>query len=170
VKKNIITQVRYNSLVANICRQIVVSNWKPDCIVGVSGGGVILATMIGQYFNIPVEMLHINLHGKTPYMESNLWMAEDAYGYEASPKNMLIIADVNDDGYLLNWIMNDWQDSCHPQSTKWEQIWGNSVKFATLVDNTASKSRVKVSFTGVEINTAENDEFIEFPYENWWVK
>jgi hypoxanthine-guanine phosphoribosyltransferase len=98
--------------------------------------------------------------------ESNLWMAEDAY----NGKNILIVDDINDTGATFNWIMKDWASGCRPNDEKWKSVWNNNVRFAVLVDNLASKCDVKMDYVGMEINKAERDVWIEFPYEEWWSK
>jgi len=37
-----------------------------------------------------------------------------------------------------------------------------------LVDNLASKASQPPNYFGEEINKVEKDEWIVFPYENWW--
>jgi len=86
------------------------------------------------------------------------------------PKRILIVDDMNDSGATINWIINDWQSSCLPEDPFWDEVWGSSVRFAVLFDNTASKSTVEMSYVGEEINKVENDVWIDFPYEDWWTK
>jgi hypothetical protein len=98
---------------------------------------------------------------------SNLGMAEDAY----EGKNILIVDDINDQGSTLNWIMNDWPSGCFPlNEERWDHIWGNTVRFAVVVDNLSSHCSVDMNYWGMEVNKAENDVWIEFPYEEWWTK
>lgn len=164
----------YKSLVSKICNQIQTSGWKPDYVVGITRGGLLPAVMISQYFNIPCETLKIQLRdgGES---ESNCWMAEDAYGYNADKdgdpvcKNILVVDDINDQGSTLNWLMADWQSSCLPDDARWNHVWNQNVKFAVVIDNLASKCNVTMDFCGEEINKAENDVWIEFPYEEWWL-
>lgn len=182
MNKVIIKNDEYQGLVGNICRQIAKQNWRPDYIVGIVRGGSIPAVMISQYFNVPCWMLKVSLR-ENGGQESSCWMAEDAFGavpYEmretyssrwdiAFRKNILIVDDINDSGETLNWIINDWQGNCHTKETAvWKTIWNNNVKFAVVMDNLASASKVKMDFVGKEINKAENDVWIEFPYECWW--
>jgi hypothetical protein len=66
--------------------------------------------------------------------------------------------------------MKDWPSSCFPDDPSWSEVWNNNVKFAVLVDNLSSKCDVKMDFTGMEINKAENDVWVDFPWEDWWTK
>ena len=159
-KKRQVSWEEYQGLVAKICRDITVSGWRPDYVVGITRGGLLPAKMISYYFDVPCETLKVSLrdHEQT---ESNTWMAEDAYGHprpevyvedendvgsvlEAASdllsagdncKNILIVDDINDTGATLNWIMQDWPESCFPEDAVWE-----------------------------------DDVWIDFPYEDWWTK
>jgi hypothetical protein len=44
------------------------------------------------------------------------------------------------------------------------------VRFATVFDNLASNANVKMTYVGEEINKAERDIWIDFPFEDWWTK
>ena len=162
--KKTISFEEYKSHVGAICRDIVVSNWQPDYVVGVTRGGLLAATMISHFFKIPMHTLKVALrdHADT---ESNLWMSEDAY----NGKNILIVDDINDTGATLDWIINDWQNSCHPVDAHWSNVWGNTVKFAVIADNLSSNFGL-VDYRAVEINKAEEDVWVDFPYEEWWTK
>jgi uncharacterized protein len=175
VNKLIIKQREFNGLVGKICRDIILSGWQPDYIVGITRGGLWPAVMISQYLNVPMQTLKVSLRDDAEAnSESNLWMADDAFGYysegESGPKNILVVDDINDTGATLNWIMNDWRGSCLPNDPKWNHVWNNNVRFAVMVDNLASQCNVKMDFVGMEVNKAERDVWIEFPYEEWWTK
>ena len=175
MNKLIINDAEFKGLVAKICRDITLTDWRPDYIVGLTRGGLLPAVMISQYFDIPCETLKISLRDGEE-CESNCWMAEDAFGYNAAEigdplcKNILVVDDINDQGSTLNWLMNDWQGSCLPGDPRWEHVWNQNVKFAVVVDNLSSKCNTKMDFVGMEVNKAENDVWIEFPYEEWWTK
>ena len=174
-----ITQREVTGLVGKICRELATGTWRPDYIVGITRGGLIPAVMISQYFNIPLHTLNVSLRDGDIGPESNLWMAEDALGplskdravdSDTTFKNILVVDDINDQGTTLNWIMQDWPSGCFPDDPAWEEVGNNNVKFAVLVDNLASKCSVKMDFAGMEVNKAENDVWIDFPWEDWWTK
>lgn len=161
------------SLTGKIIRQIVVSDWRPDRVVGLSRGGLIPATMISHYFSIPMTCLQIQLrdHGEK---ESNCFLAEQAFGYDNVEldnfaelrRNILVVDDINDTGATLEWLKEDWRASCLPDHEGWNSVWNKNVRFAVLVDNLSST--FSTDYFGMEINKAEKDLWIEYPWENWW--
>ncbi len=163
MKKRIIDHEEFKNLVTNICRQISKDNWRPDYIVGISRGGLLPAVMISHYFDIPMKPLQVSLRDGGDCV-SDLGMAEDAF----DGKNILIVDDINDQGTTLDWIMKDWPSGCLPYDERWEYVWGTNVRFAVVIDNLSSQCSIGMNYWGTEINKAEEDEWIEFPYEEWW--
>ena len=151
-----------------ILRQICSDSWRPDYVVGLTRGGLVPANLISQYLGCRMETLKVSLRDDTE-CESNLWMAEDAFGHEMDrPKNILIVDDINDTGATLNYIREDWPSGCFPDNPRWTEVWGSNVRVAVLVDNESSKSEIPVSYSAVDINKAEQDSWIVFPWEEWW--
>ena len=184
MKKLVIDNKELKGLVSKICRDITLSGWRPDYVVGLTRGGLIPAVMLSHYFGVPCETLKVSLRddGKC---ESNLWMAEDAFGYvpveeqstlgcrwdPAHRKNILVVDDINDSGKTIDWILKDWQAGCMPNEyTVWETVWHNNVRFAVLVDNLSSRCSIGVDYVGTEINKAQRDVWVDFPWESWWEK
>jgi xanthine phosphoribosyltransferase len=147
-----------------ILRQLQRDAWRPDYVVGLTRGGLMPANLISQYLECPMECLKVSLRDDANQPESNLWMAEDAF----EQKRILIVDDINDSGATLNWIKEDWMSSALPDNPKWNEIWGDTVRVATLVDNEASASELTVSYTAVGLNKAEEDVWIVFPWEEFW--
>jgi uncharacterized protein len=193
--KRKIDWTEFQGLIGKICRDITISGWKPDYVAGLTRGGLLPAVMISHYFNVPCETLKVSLRDGNE-CESNLWMAEDALGPRTTErfienpvdvagileaandlleegttyKNILIVDDINDTGATLNWIMQDWPSGCFPNDPAWDEVWNQNVKFAVVVDNLASNCAVKMDYVGMEVNKAENDVWIDFPFEDWWTK
>jgi len=151
-----------------ILRQIHADAWRPDYVVGLTRGGLVPANLISQYLGCRMETLKVSLRDDTE-CESNLWMAEDAFGHEMDRvKNILIVDDINDTGATLNYIREDWPSGCFPDNPRWTEVWGSNVRVAVLVDNESSKSEIPVSYSAVDLNKAEQDSWIVFPWEEWW--
>jgi uncharacterized protein len=166
VNKQVIKFNDYTNLVSKICRDITVGRWKPDYVVGITRGGLLPAVMVSHWLGVPMKSLDISLRDRGDTV-SNCCMSSDAY----DGINILVVDDINDTGATFNWLMKDWQDGALPNDPRWDNdIWNHNVKFAVIVDNLASKCKVTMDFVGMEVNKAENDVWIEFPYEEWWTK
>ncbi len=167
--------------VATIGREILLNEWKPDYIVGLTRGGLLPATLLSQYLNVPMHSLDVSLREFGQEAESNLWMAEDAYGYidkekreteeiASDPelrKNILIVDDINDTGATLAWVQHDWTSGCLPDDKAWDEIWGHNVRTAVMVNNESSDWD-NIDYEGLIINKAEDDQWVVFPWEDWW--
>jgi hypoxanthine phosphoribosyltransferase len=164
--------------VHEIIRDMANDGWRPDYIVGLTRGGLVPANMLSQYLDVPMETLKVSFRDDATNPESNLWMAEDAFGYndatvDGDPprsqrgKNILVVDDINDSGATLNWIREDWRSSCFPNDPRWDKIWGNNVRVAVMVNNEASDFK-GVDYAGLNINKLEEPIWCTFPWECWW--
>ena len=155
MKRVYYTPTQINGYILNIARQMYKDDFRPEYIVGVTRGGLVPAVKLSQYLDIPMHAL-----GKD---ETNCWMSEDAF----NGKNILVVDDINDTGFTIGQIKQDWRSSCLPSDDKWLNTWGHNVRFATCIHNEASDQTV--DYYGLSINKFENPEWCVFPWEEWWI-
>jgi hypoxanthine phosphoribosyltransferase len=183
IKKHYYTWQDVEKMCVQIALQMYADNWRPDYIVGITRGGNIPATILSNMLGVRCEALKVSLRDDEQGPESNLWMAEDAFGYNypeetgvtgarwdtKQRKNILIVDDINDTGATFNWIKQDWMSSCLPdEDNAWNSVWNGdlaNVRFATLTNNDASEFD-DVRYTCHEINKAEEDVWLIYPWEN----
>lgn len=164
----------------SIALQMYNDNWKPDYIVGITRGGNVPATILSNMLGVRGEALKVSLRDGDGQSETNCWMSEDAFGYVdekeretyktrwdiARRKNILIVDDINDTGATFNWIKQDWQASCLPDEPTWDTVWHKNVRFATITDNLSSEFNGTVDYSVHEVNKAEEDVWLVYPWEN----
>lgn len=168
--------------VLDIARQMSNHNWKPDYIVGITRGGAIPAVLLSQYTGIPMRPLQVSLRDSQDCV-SDLAMAEDAIGavpydnkekygghkwVECLKKKILIVDDINDSGATINWIKEDWQSGCYPDDDGWNSVWGDNVRFAFLTHNQSSSFKDPDYYVW-EVNKAEEDCWLVYPWEEFWL-
>lgn len=180
IKKHYYSWQDIEKMCVQIVTQMYADNWRPDYVVGLTRGGNIPATIISNMLNVRCEALKVSLRDSEVGPESNLWMAEDAFGYVpleeqeilksrwdiSKRKKILIIDDINDSGATFNWIKEDWPSGCLPDEKTWDTVWHKNVRFATLTDNLASEFKGTVDYACHEINKTEEDVWLVYPWEN----
>jgi len=147
----------------SIIMQMYKDEWRPDYIVGLTRGGLPLAVLISHMASIRMETLKVKLRDlddNEDGCESNCWMAEDAY----EGKNILIVDDINDTGATFDWITRDWPAGCLPNDPRWNNVFGNNVRFAAMTENLSSNFEL-VKYHWDEVNKAEEDVWLVYPYE-----
>ena len=144
----------------SIIMQMYKDEWRPDYIVGLTRGGLPLAVLISHMASLRMETLKVSLRDDDSESESNCWMAEDAY----EGKNILIVDDINDTGATFDWITKDWPAGCLPNDPRWNNVFGNNVRFAVMTENLSSNFEL-VKYHWDEVNKAEEDVWLVYPYE-----
>ena len=129
----------YKNLVkdlAKINRDIAISEWKPEYIIGIKRGGLIPAIMLSHYWNVPLHIFEIT---KEPHIPSQ--------------GEFLLVDDINDSGETLKHAKN------------MIYLYGNTInkmnlKTVTLID--CPQSIFEVDFYGREKNS---EEWVKFFWE-----
>lgn len=170
-----------------IANDMYSDSWRPDYVVGVTRGGLPLALLLSHRLEVRMETLKVKLREPeaNESCESNLWMAEDALGYNypersgvtgarwdtRQRKNILVVDDINNTGATFNWIKQDWMSSCLPRETDaWNSVWGSNVRFAVMVENHSSKFN-SVSYYWDSVNHKNDHHRIVYPWEQEaWLK
>lgn len=124
----------------DIIRQMYIDGFKPDIVVGMVRGGSLPANFISQFLDIPCYM--VNKDENTHILPKG--------------KNVLVIDDFNDTGKELTDISNYF-------AFEYEA----NFKYASLVCNVGSN--FELDYYSVEINKLEEDIWVVFPWENWWM-
>jgi uncharacterized protein len=141
----------------NLASDIQKTDWRPDYIVGLTRGGLVPGVLLSHLLEVPMHTLQVQLRDGNEDCEINCWIPEDV----ADGKNILIVDDINDTGDTLAWIREDWSKSMFPGDMDYH--WHKRVRIAVLVNNLASKE--SVDFCVEEVNKAEDDCWIVFPWE-----
>jgi len=144
--------------VLGIARQMMFDEWRPDYIVGLNRGGLFPSVLLSHYLKCNHYALDCRLRDAPTNVEHfgpehNAWMSDDADKF----KNILIVDDINDSGETFKWVIDDWQ--CI------ERL-GRNVRTAAVIENISSE--FSTTYNHYEINKAEDDCWIVFPWENWW--
>ena len=180
IKKHYYSWQDVENACVNIALQMYKDNWRPDYIVGITRGGNVPATILSNMLDIRCEALKVSLRDATGESESNCWMASDAFGYVdeedrattksrwdiGKRKKILVVDDINDTGATFNWIKEDWRSGCLPNEESWKTVWHNNVRFATITDNLSSDFNGTVDYSVHDVNKAEQDVWLVYPWEN----
>lgn len=165
MKDRFVSWLEISGHVQELARQIALSKWRPDIIVGVTRGGAIPAVMLSHYFKCQMVGLSVSLrdYQNTPWNsgpESNCWLPEDA----TNGCQILIVDDINDSGNTINWIKKDWESSA-PEVAN---LWHKGIRTAMLFNKPTSKAELEIDYVSEEIHPDNCDQWIIFEYEAWW--
>lgn len=135
--------------IKSIISDINIKGWNPDVIVGIKRGGVIPATILSHFMNLPLHIISCQLRDGED-KDKNLDLSELLL---VSEKNkFLFVDDICDTGETFKKIYN----SLHKNNIK-------EFKTCSLFFNIRQK--FIVDFKARKIDRNENKDWVVFPWE-----
>lgn len=140
MRQEYLSDVDVKNCLMDIIRQMYMDGFKPDLVVGLVRGGTVPAILISQFLDIPCYMVNKDEQNHIlPYA-----------------KNILVIDDINDTGKELTEVSNYFSFSYEA-----------NFKYSTLISNVTST--FEVDYFSIDINKFEEEIWVIFPWENWWM-
>ena len=136
--------------VNTLCREIILDNFNPDVIVGLSRGGLTPGVMMSHWFQKPFKPV------KAALRDFPDW--ED-YLPKKTDKRILIVDDICDSGETFQKI-SDFLNSRKEKSTQ------TDIRFATLWWN--NEVEFEPHYYAQECAKDSGNIWIHFPWEHWW--
>lgn len=141
-----LSYIDIETAVKKIMTDLRKDEWVPDYIVAVEDA-CIPSVMLSHLINC--EFHHLKTDGSW-----YPWIADDLYGYDVClQKNVLFVFLDKDVGFLEK-IKTDMLSACLPNSTKWDDVWNNNARFASLTGISNS-----MNYTGAEYDN------VSYPWE-----
>jgi hypoxanthine phosphoribosyltransferase len=140
------------SYLADLARMITLDSFTPDVVIGPGRGGYIPGVMLSHYLNIPFEGFEWQTRDGSFEDSTQLKSILDKH----NNKDILVIDDINDTGTTLTGIANLIDKN---------RLYSD-IRYATIF-NKQSSSFDEVDYYAEEIEL-DDDNWIVFPYEEWW--
>jgi hypoxanthine phosphoribosyltransferase len=153
MKQKILTWERFDQEVNYLCFQIKNNEFRPNWIIGLARGGSCLATTLSYKLEIPVII----------YDPKRQELSDIKVNWNKD--KILIVDDINDTGVTLTSIKQSIVKFIHPELNKInESIFElNNIRSAVIYNNEVSN--FKVNYSTIDINKANDDSWIVFPWE-----
>ena len=162
VKKRYIDCKESEGLVANVIRHIQKDGRKIRAVIGIVRGGLTPAVMLSHYYDCPLYVLDYSLRDRNDaqeFDEHSAKIIQSAYAQlRETNEFVLVIDDINDSGATLKAIGNFIDDEIF--------IGSKGVLYATLLEKCTSS--FDCDYYGEMLIDARCDDWIVFPWEDWW--
>ena len=157
MKKRFVTNQDIKNYCGSIVQQMTKHHYRPGVIVAPVRGGLGIGVMMSHYFGVPLLALPLSTRDHTiseHYKRSESVIAQSLI----TANEVLVVDDINDTGRTLNMIQEIYNKR---ELAHW-------VKYAVLLEKTGSK--FSADYVGEEIDEAREQEWVVFPYEDWWCR
>jgi hypoxanthine phosphoribosyltransferase len=154
-KKRFITNDDIKNYCGALVHQMTAAHYRPGVIVAPVRGGLGIGVMLSHYFQVPMLALPLSTRD---YPNSEAYKRAEAVVAQSliTANQVLVVDDINDTGRTLEAIdaMYNKRELAH---------W---VKYAVLLEKPSSK--FSATFVAEEITADREQEWVVFPYEDWW--
>lgn len=161
LNKKYINYMQANGHIMNIVKYMYIDDFRPDYVVGIVRGGSVPALHISHLLDISCKMVNVKIAGNKEFHGFKFIVDEVI----DNDKKILIIDDINDTGFTFNNLRKHCTEYAAKKWLDVDDVYAN-VRTAALVNNAISS--YEVDYSSMQINKAEEDCWIEFPWENWW--
>ncbi len=150
--------------VSVLSRELVLDNFNPQVIVGISRGGLIPGVMLSHWFQKPFKPIKASMRDFAE--EDDAW--ED-YSPRKTDERVLIVDDICDSGKTFTRISDKIKQRKeytrqHRHSKQKHEIL--DVRFASLWWN--NECSFEPHYYAQECAKDSEDIWIQFPHEHWW--
>lgn len=164
------------SILVKMSLECLLKDFKPNIVFGLVRGGSISSVILSHLMNIHCSQIHLSLrdtkNSELLKLTNNSIIMEnlilDRMPFLLRDQKLLFVDDINDSGETLATLNNYLFSLCWNQfgwdKEEFDSVWARNVRTGVLVNNLSSK--FDVDFYGKEINKAERDVWVVFPWEN----
>jgi xanthine phosphoribosyltransferase len=145
----------------SMVRDMAKRNFRPDYIFGVARGGLVPATFLSHYFEVPLVTATVSLRD-TKVIDG----LEEIAALLQTGKQILMVDDICDSGETLQLIWSKLNDLL-PEPEDDEKSPLDDMPTLVLWHNPA-QDHFNPDYIGREIDRSEDDSWIVFPWETWW--
>jgi len=138
--------------------------YVPEIVVGLTRGGLVPATMISHYFSVPLIPITLSLRDFKTDMKAVESEIEQQLGLETLiSKRILVIDDILDSGETLKELSQIFgrMQKCFDSKI-------DNIRYAVLYYNYANNAEFIPDFYARQIDKSLRNEWIIFPFEQWW--
>lgn len=155
IKKRFITNDDIKNYCGSLVQQMARAEYKPGVIVAPVRGGLAVGVMLSHYFDVPLIALPFSTRDHVNKIVEIRQVVKQSL---IVANHVLVVDDINDSGTTLNKIHELYKDE---ELEHW-------VKYAVLLEKGSSK--FSANFVAEEIHGEQEQEWIVFPYEDWWMR
>lgn len=142
-----------NSIITHMLRD----QWCPQLVVGLSRGGLPLATMLSHSLDVPMAVITLSLRD---HIDENLDLGNFQHVVKQlqSGRRVLVVDDINDTGNTLSKLSGMIQKSLGVSSAPL------NLRYATMLNK--ESSQFHVDYTWQQIQPDHDHVWWVFPWEN----